>query len=50
MAKLLVAGTTLGVASSIITFANVGWRIIKQVKEFANATRDVLEVLKDIKA
>jgi tetratricopeptide (TPR) repeat protein len=50
MAELLAAGAALGVASSIITFADVGWRILKRVKEFTDAVEDVPEVLKDIKA
>jgi hypothetical protein len=50
MAELLAAGTALGVASSIVTFADVGWRIIKRVNEFVDAVGDVPEVLADIKA
>jgi tetratricopeptide (TPR) repeat protein len=50
MAELLAAGAALGVASSIITFADVGWRILKRVKEFTDAVEDVPEVLGDVKA
>jgi DNA-binding protein H-NS len=50
MAELLAAGAGLGIASSLITFAEVGWKVVRRIKEYNDRTDDVPEVLKHINA
>jgi hypothetical protein len=50
MAELLAAGAVLGIASSLITFAEVGWKVIRRIKEYRDRTDDIPEVLKHINA
>jgi hypothetical protein len=50
MAELLAAGTALGVASSIITFCDVGWRLLKRIREYNDKRKNVPEILRHIEA
>jgi hypothetical protein len=50
MAELLAAGTALGVASSLITFCDVAWRVLKRLREYNDRTSDAPEVIKHISA
>ena len=49
MAELIAAGAALGVASSLITFTDVTWRILKRLDEYCNNTKDVPKVIKHIR-
>lgn len=46
MAELLAAGAGLGIASSLITFGDVAWRVLKRIKEYSDRTDDIPAVLK----
>lgn len=48
MAELLAAGAALGIASSLITFADVGWKVVNRIKEYSDRTDNVPAVLKHI--
>ncbi|OCL02580.1 TPR-like protein, partial [Glonium stellatum] len=48
MAELLVAGTALGVASSLITFGDVAWRVLKRLKEYNDKAGDSPAIIKRI--
>ena len=50
MAELLAAGAAIGIASSLITFAEVGWKVVRRIKEYSDRTDDVPAVLKHINA
>jgi N-terminal domain on NACHT_NTPase and P-loop NTPases len=50
MAELLAAGAALGVASSLITFGDVAWRVLKRIKEYSDKTGDVPVVIRHISA
>jgi hypothetical protein len=50
MAELLAAGTALGVASSLLAFGDVAWRVLKRVKEYSETVENVPKVIKHIRA
>lgn len=50
MAELLAAGAALGIASSLITFSEVAWKVLQRIKEYSDRTNDVPAVLKHINA
>ena len=50
MAELLAAGTALGVASSLMTFGDVAWRVLKRLKEYNDRTGDAPAIIKNISA
>jgi tetratricopeptide (TPR) repeat protein/adenylate kinase family enzyme len=49
MAELIAASTTLGVVSSLITIADVAWRVLKRLDEYSDRTKDVPGVIKHIR-
>jgi hypothetical protein len=49
MAELLAAGTVLGVASSILNFADVGLRIMKRLNEYYGERKDIPKVIRHIR-
>ena len=50
MAELLAAGTALGVASSLISFVDVAWQVLKRLREYNDRTSDAPAVIKSISA
>jgi len=50
MAGLLAASTTLGVASSFISFSDVAWRVLKRIREYNDRTGDDLAIVQIISA
>jgi hypothetical protein len=50
MAGLLAANTTLGVASSFISFSDVAWRVLKRIREYNDRTGDDLAIVQIISA
>jgi hypothetical protein len=49
MAELIAAGTAIGIASSLITFADVAWRVLKRLDEYSDRTKDVPRIIKNIR-
>ena len=49
MAELLAASTAIGVASSLITFGDVAWRVLKRLDEYSARTKDVPKVIRNIR-
>jgi hypothetical protein len=49
MAELIAASTALGIASSLITFGDVAWRILKRLDEYCDRSKDVPKVVKNIR-
>ena len=50
MAGPLAASTTLGVASSFISFSDVAWRVLKRTREYNDKTGDDLAIVQIISA
>jgi hypothetical protein len=50
MAELLAAGTALGVASSLISFVDAAWRVLKRLKEYNDRAGDGPAIVKSISA
>jgi len=50
MAELIAAGTVIGIASSLITFSDVAWRVLKRLKEYSDSIEDVPTIVKHITA
>ena len=50
MAELLAAGTALGVASSLISFVDAAWRVLKRLKEYNDRAGDGPAIVKSIRA
>ena len=50
MAELLAAGTALGVTSSLISFVDVAWRVLKRLKEYNDRAGDGPTIVKSISA
>ena len=48
MAELLAAGTALSVASSLVTFSDVAWRVLKRLRKYNDRTGDAPAVIKNI--
>lgn len=48
MGELMAAGAGLGIASSLITFGDVAFRILKRIKEYSEISDDIPAVLKHI--
>src|ERR1700722_18724041 len=49
MAELIAAGTAIGVASSLVTFADVAWRVLKRLDEYNDRTKDIPAIIKHIR-
>ena len=49
MAELIAAGTAIGVASSLITFAEVACRVLERLDEYAKSTKDIPKVIRYIR-
>jgi len=49
MAELIAAGTAIGVASSLVTFAEVAWRVLRRLDEYSDRTKDVPAIIKHIR-
>ena len=49
MAELIAASSALGAASSLITFADVAWRVLKRLEEYCDRTKDAPKVIKNIR-
>src|SRR2546421_2942504 len=49
MAELIAAGTALGVVSSLITIADVAWRVLKRLDEYSDRTKNVPAVIQHIR-
>jgi tetratricopeptide (TPR) repeat protein len=49
MAELIAAGTALGIASSLITFADAAWRVLKRLDEYSDRTKAVPKIIKHIR-
>ena len=49
MAELIAASTALGVASSLVTFAEVAWRVLKRLDEYCSNAKDVPQVIRHIR-
>ena len=50
MAEFLAAGTALGVASSLISFVDAAWRVLKRLKEYNDRAGDGPAIVKSISA
>jgi hypothetical protein len=50
MAEILAVGTAFGVASSLLTFGDVAWRVVKRVKEYNEIVEEAPLVIKHIRA
>ena len=50
MAELIAAGAAIGIASSLVTFSDVAWRVLKRLKEYSDRVEEVPAVIKHIKA
>jgi tetratricopeptide (TPR) repeat protein len=50
MAELLAAGAALGIASSLVTFADVAWRVLKRFEEYRAHSKDVPKIVRHIDA
>ena len=44
----MAAGAGLGIASSLITFGDVAFRVLKRIKEYSEISGDIPAVLKHI--
>ena len=49
MAELIATGTALGAVSSLITVADVAWRILKRLEEYIDRSKEVPKVIKHIR-
>ena len=50
MAELIAAGAAVGVSSSLVTFSDVAWRVLKRLKEYSDRIEDAPAVIKHIRA
>ena len=49
MAELIATSSALGAASSLLTFADVAWRVLKRLEEYCDRTKDAPKVVKNIR-
>ena len=49
MAELIAASNAIGIASSLVTFADIAWRVLKRLDEYSDRTKDVPAVIKHIR-
>ena len=50
MAELLAASAAIGVASSLISFSDIGYRVLKRLNEYSDRTKDVPKVIRHIRS